>query len=334
MQRQDQLPPEFSPIAHLVSYVVKRTHNEFSSSCPKCGGTIHKNGEFPDRFRLWRVSKYGKPMAWCRNCGFVWTPDNDRKPTREEIELWRQEQIVVEQARKEAAERALELLNNEKVWEKFYAENNVYSRNLLRERGLADSWIDYLKLGLVCDYTVRTRENGDWEHYHSPAISHPVWGVGGIVQNVKLRVTNPRTSADRYRNWYETGQSYLYVPLYDLPLVGKGVVVEGEFKADIVEQTLDDPSYRVTGIQSKSPSEEVLEQLKDLDPVYIIPDPDCFNVGYDAKGKRLETAVERLVRLIGKERSMIVQVPEKVDDGIVNHNLDIKSYINNARKAR
>ena len=326
--KYDTLPPEFEAVASLVSYVCKRTANEWSGSCPTCGGIPHRNGEPPDRFRMWRVSRYGKPLGWCRSCGYVWTSDTGRKPTKDEIEFWQKEQIQIEQERRDQAERALELLQNERMWEKFYSQNNRYSMDYFAERGLSKSWIEYLKLGLVPDYIVKSRQNGEWEYYHSPAVSHPVWMVGGIVQNIKLRVTSPRRGADRYRNWYKTEKSYLHVPLYDLPLSGVGVIVEGEFKADVLEQTLDDLKFRVVGLQSKTPASAIFAELKDLDPIYVWLDEDAF-----CKENGKESAVEYVVRMVGKERARIVQCPVKVDDGIVKYGLEPMKYIKMARKA-
>jgi len=321
--RQAILPPEFSPIAHLVSNVQRVTRNEFSSSCPKCGGN--------DRFRLFVVGKHGSPLAIClRGCGYVWTPAKDHKPTKEEIEEWRQKQIIVEQARKEAAERALELLQNEKMWERFHAHNNEYSRMEFERRGISQTWVDYCKLGLDPDYTVYRHGQ---EPYHSPAFTIPIWYVGGIVQNIKLRIANPRDAAtDRYRNFYETGRSNLFIPLYDAPLSGSGLIVEGEYKAIVTEQALDDIKIRVVGLQSKSPAPELFDDLKDLDPVYICLDPDANNPVFDKDGKRRETAVERAVRLVGKERARIMDVPVKIDDGILQ-GLDPRQYMRMARKA-
>ena len=178
--RTDTLPLEFSSIAHLVEYVVKRTHNEFSSSCPKCGGNIHKNGEYPDRFRLF-LNAHGmnRVFGWCRSCGYTWFPDKTGKLSKEEIEQWRREQAKIEDERRRSAEKALSLLNNEKAWERFYESNNDWSREMFHGWGIAESWIEYLKLGLMPDYVVRHDE----EFYHSPAATIPVWNVGGVVQN-------------------------------------------------------------------------------------------------------------------------------------------------------
>ena len=316
------LPIEFAPIANLVNNVQRVTRNEYSSSCPKCAGT--------DRFRLFVVGKHGSPLAIClRNCGYVWTPAKDHKPTKEEIEEWRKKQIIVEQARKEAAEHALMLLQNERMWERFHAQNNEFSQNEWQRRGIADSWVKYDQLGLIEDYTVYC--HGE-EPYHNPAFTIPVWGVGGIVQNIKLRVASPRKPQDRYRTFYKTGASNLFIPLYDAPLSGAGVLVEGEYKAIITEQTLDDINLRVVGLQSKAPAPELFKQLKDLEPVYILLDPDANNPVYDKDGKRRESAVERCVRLVGKERARVVDCPVKIDDGILE-GLDPRKYLRMARRA-
>jgi len=273
---------------------------------------------------VFRVSRHGFPLGFCRACGYIWTAKKDRKPSREEIELWRAEQIKIETERKESAERALQLLQNERMWEKFYLQNIDYSMDLFRGWGIAESWIKYLQLGLIPDYEVRSDAS-----YHSPAATIPIWNVGGVVQNIKLRILNPRQENDRYRNYYKAGRSYLFVPLYDLPLTGAALIVEGEKKSIIVEQKLDDIGIRVVGVQSKKPNPDVLDELKDCDPVYIGLDPDAFICG-DKSG---ESAVQYVSRIVGKERARIVKFPCKPDDGINEHGLEPMKFINMARKA-
>lgn len=322
--QQDFLPAEFQPIAHLVHDVRRKSHNEYSSSCPACGDAGHKSGSLVDRFVMFPISKYGFPLGFCRRCGYRWTAKG-KEPSKEQLEEWRKNQIEVEKARLEAAQRALELLQNDKMWELFYSQNNEWSKQVFREWGIADSWIEYLRLGLMPDYIVK---HGD-EQYHSPAATIPVWNVGGIVQNIKLRVLNPKDGADRYRNFYAMGSSFLFVPLYDLPLRGAGMIVEGEKKAIVMEQTLNDPSLRVVGLQSKTPSPEIFDQMKDLDPIYIWLDPDAKI----KENKSKESAVEYVSRLVGKERARIVDCPIKSDDGIVQWGLEPKKYLLTAKKA-
>lgn len=320
--RPDVLPPEFAPISHLVNYVHRKSHNEYCGSCPQCGGTTHKNGEAPDRFVMFVVGRYGFPLAFCRKCGYRWT-DKANLPSKDDVEQWRLYQIDVEKSRIQAARRNLELLQNDKVWEQFYALNNEYSLQMFRGWGIEQFWIDYLRLGIIPDYTVKSGE----EYYHSPATTIPIWGVGGVVQNIKLRVTNPRHDRDRYRNFYPMGQSFLFIPRYDEPLKGAGILVEGEKKAIVLEQTLDDSKMRVVGLQTKTPAPELFSQLKDLDPVYIFLDPDAKEK--ENKGK--ESAVEYVTRLVGKDRARIVDCPVKLDDGIIQ-GLDPKKYLRMARK--
>lgn len=321
--RQDYLPPEFDLISSKVSYVQKKSNNEYSASCPACGGDVHKNGDPPDRFVMFRVSKYGFSLGFCRRCGYRWTPKG-KDVSKEQIEEWRREQIEVEKARLESAKRSLELLQNDKIWQRFYEQNNSWSKDIYKSWGIAESWIDYLQLGLMPDYLVKHGE----EQYHSPAATIPIWSVGGIVQNIKLRILNPHCGGDRYRNFYALGQSFLFVPMYDLPLQGAGVIVEGEKKAVVLEQTLDNPKFRIVGIQSKTPSPAIFEQMKDLDPIYVFLDPDAKE-----KESGKESAVEYVTRLVGKDRAMIVDCPVKVDDGIVNDGLNPMSFIRMARKA-
>src|SRR5512145_1500211 len=136
MRYETVLPVEFAALTGKVQYITRRGKNEYSSSCPECGGSMHPDGKTPpDRFRMWSVSKYGKPLGWCRHCGYVWTPTNERKPTQDEIEQWRQEQIRIETERKQAAERALELLNSEHLWDRFNAAATQYSRQMGRSWG-------------------------------------------------------------------------------------------------------------------------------------------------------------------------------------------------------
>ena len=326
--RTDTLPPEFSEIAHLVGYVQKKSANEFSGSCPQCGGAVHKDGSLPDRFVMFRVGRYGFPLGFCRNCGFRWTAKTGKTPSQEDVDEWRKNQIEVEKARKQAAERALEFLQADHAWNRFFLQNNSYSLGIFESWGVSKVWIDYLQLGLIPDYVLKS---GD-EQYHSPAFTIPIWNVGGVVQNIKLRLANPRESRDRYRNFYSMGQSFLFVPLYDLPLEGVGVLVEGEKKSIVMEQKLDNPKYRVVGLQSKTPSEEVVSQLKKFEAIYLWLDPDANNIEYDKSGRIMETANERMVRILGKERVRIVDCPIKSDDGILQ-GMNPMNYIRMAKKA-
>ena len=321
--KESTLPLEFAELTGRVHYVQQRTRTEWSSSCPECGGEPHKHGEFPDRFRMWPVSKHGTPLGWCRHCGYAWTPAKERKPTREEIEAWRQEQIRIETERKKAAERALELLNNQRLWEKFYNQRTQESMEIVRGWGLSDSWQEYLQIGYNPHYDVW---KGGEKAYQSPAVTLPVWNAEGAVQNIKLRVLNPADPGDRYRNQYSTGEHYLYVPLHESPLCGKGILFEGEKKAAVAE-AYNPFFYRCMGVQSKRPDPEIFRLMDNMELIYLWPDPDAFIS--DKNGGR---AVDYWVKMLGKERVRIVNCPVKVDDGIVKYGLDTRRYLRMAVK--
>lgn len=324
----DTLPSAFDAIAPFVQCVHRKSSNEYSGTCPQCGGVAHQNGTPPDRFVMFLVGRYGTPLGFCRKCGYRWTPAKGKKPTAEEIEYWRINQIEIEKSRIASAQRSIELLQEDKMWARFFGQNNEYSRQVFRDRGISDSWIDYAQLGLIPDYTVYSGA----ESYHSPAFTIPVWNVGGVVQNIKLRVATPREGRDRYRNYYPMGASHLFVPLYDMPLSGAGVIVEGEFKAIVMEQALDDIDLRVVGVQTKTPAPELFSQMIGLDPVYVWLDPDASVAEIGKDGKPRETAVQYVTRLLGKERVRVVDCPVKCDDGILQ-DMNPMSFIRMARKA-
>jgi hypothetical protein len=323
--RDDPLPIQFADLITRVHYVRKRGKNEWSSSCPECGGDMHADGRtFPDRFRMWPVSKGGFPLGWCRHCGYTWTPQKERKPSAEEIEAWRKAQIEIEEQRKREAERALELLQSQKLWERFHENATRESRQLCRAWGIDEKWQDYLKIGYLPDYTVYAGEAS----YKSPAVTFPVWWAGHQVQNIKIRTIEPRDDSDRYRNWYKTGEQNLYMPLHEEFFGGGVILVEGEKKA-IVTEANNPTDYRVIGYQSKRPDPDLFDAIRDCEPVCIIPDPDAF-----AKDKDGSRGVDYLTGIVGKERARVVQTPVKVDDGILQHDLDLAKYIRMARKAK
>lgn len=321
--RSDTLPPEFQPIAHLVNFVHRKSNNEYCGSCPQCGSAGHKGGEPPDRFVMFRIGRYGFPLGFCRRCGYRWT-DKAKLPSKDDVEQWRLYQIDVENSRIEAAKRSLEVLQNDKAWENFYAQNNDYSREMFRGWGIEAFWVERLRLGLIPDYTVKSGE----EIYHSPAFTIPTWGAGSVVQNIQLRIANPRHSRDRYRNLYPMGQSFLFIPRHWEPMTGTAILVEGYKKGIVLEQTLNDPKLRVVALQSKTPAAELFSQLKNFNVIYVWLDPDANQ----KENKSKESAVEYVTRLSGKERVRIVDCSVKLDDGIMQ-GLKPRQYLNMARKA-
>ena len=117
MPREAPLPPIWS---HLrVNYVQRVSEKEYSASCPRCGGEVHQDGEWPDRLRIFVDDK---PLIWCRRCSLLQFPDQTDSPpvNRAELDAWRQKQIEREESRKRSAERALQLLRDSERWRRYH----------------------------------------------------------------------------------------------------------------------------------------------------------------------------------------------------------------------
>jgi len=156
--RESSLPLEFVELQGKVSYVRERMRGkEWSSSCPKCGGIPHQNGELPDRFRMWPKSKIGKPFGWCRACGYKWTSEKDYKPDPAKIEQWRQERLAEEQRIKAEAETAIKLLTDKHKWDEYYSwlMSDGVAAAYWKGAGIEDSyWWGEWKLGFDPMHTI------------------------------------------------------------------------------------------------------------------------------------------------------------------------------------
>lgn len=320
--RESMVPPEFMALSGKISHVRKVSTYEWSSSCPNCGGSQHKNGDFPDRFRMF-LNAHGKNkiMGWCRQCSYTWFPDKEHFPNPDEFERWRKEQLAREQERKREAEEAIRLLKSQKIWEYYHKQINDWGWQIIESWGITKEYAEYWQLGMIPDYTVWSGS----ESYHSPAISIPVWNEGWDVKNVKVRVLNPKESHDRYRSLYKVGWDFPFVAYPDLK-TDHCLVVEGEKKAMVCAE-FTGQAVQVVGVPSKTPSEECLKILEKFGKITLCLDPDAYKT--DKKGV---SPIARMAHLIGKDRVGIMSLPAKVDDLIVYHNLDILDAMRYTKK--
>ena len=296
------LPVEFATLEGKVNYVQQISRDEYSSSCPQCGGEPHRGGEPPDRFRLF-LNAHGKNriMGWCRRCSYVWFPDTSRPLSRDEMEAWRKEQLQREEERKRSAERAIEILTSQKIWMKYHEMLNEWGFTVLKERGIREDWVRFWRLGLFPDYKVYSKKNGE---YFSPAITIPLWQQSERVPaNVKLRVLNPKDKNDRYRALYKVnpGAPFVAFPGMKSDMV---VLTEGEFKAMNVAEW-SGQKYQVVGLPTKTPNAEVLAKFANYGKIVLCFDPDAQ-----------EDELKRVVKILGRD-VMNVRLPDKVDDMIL-----------------
>lgn len=317
--RDTSLPIEFASLSGKVDYVQRVNANEWSSSCPQCGGVPHKAGAYPDRFRMWtNAAGKNKIMGWCRRCSYVWFPDGERKMNPQEFEQWRKDALAAEEQRKRDAERAIALLKSEKIWLYFQERMNDYSRSVIQKWGIPDGWAKYWRLGLIEDYVIYG-ENGE---YHTPAITIPIWQLGSQTPaNIKLRTLNPKSDADRYRNYYKMGASKIFTAIPDLKS-DTVVLVEGEKKAMVTASRLG-KDWQVMGVPTKTPSQESLSILDGFGKIYLCLDPDAREGEYNPQ--------TRLVNMLGKERVLVVNLPGKIDDMVVENKLNIRNALRYAK---
>lgn len=320
--KSSALPAEFQQLAGQVNYVRQVAREEFSSSCPKCGGTPHRNGEWPDRFRMFLNARgKNKVLGWCRHCGFVWFPSRGTPFTREEMEAWRKEQIAREEERKRAAEEALKRLRSESLWTQYHNAMTAWAYSVVASWGIRKEWADHWRLGFLADYTVFSKQNGT---YHSPAISIPLWQYGQKTPaNIKLRVLNPRGQSDRYRAVYKVGGDHTFVSFNWLK-TDTCVLVEGEKKAMVVAQG-SKQRYQVIGVPSKTPSLTVLKSLDSYGHIVVCLDPDASE---ESNGT---SPLKRMVQELGPDRTSVLMLNDKVDD-MINRGMDFNAAMRHTKR--
>ena len=326
MTRSCSVPPELSYLN--LKYVRRISNDEMSSACPKCGGDMHRNGEFPDRLRIFLKSKTtGGLLCWCRRCGFTATPKGERlDPDRQKA--WIEERKVIELEQRSKVEHALEILRRERLWITYHENLTKELRFKFYERGIDDIWIDYWNLGYNPDKVIWDREQE--KEYHTPALTIPVFEpMNNQPVTIRNRLLNPIDPMDKYRPEYSGLPACLYFTDYDKMPTDRALIVEGEFKAMTTYLAIDDPSLTVVGIPGKSPNMEMLKALDDCELVYICLDPDA----YEKRAGESVTPVRRLVDHF-KDKSRIISLPGKIDDMIMAGTLTKKVIWNLMTTAR
>lgn len=286
------LPPVFGPLCTQLVHVQQVSANEYSAECPSCGGSVHQNGEAPDRFRLFVD---GHARAWCRRCGyFVWADQaaGGDKPSPEELTAWRVNQIAREEARKRSAETALNNLRRSELWERYYANLGDVGRAYWKARGIPTGWQDFWRLGWC--------ETSRW---NTPTATIPVFGPSWKVINIKHRLINEIDNKGKYRYELHGIPNVLYLTDPDAPIAGQVIAVEGEIKAMVVKAKLDDGSL-VVGLPGLTPCQQVIDQLAAAERVVLVLDPGA------------DTQAQELAAKIGTAKCRVLIPPLKIDDGI------------------
>ena len=291
-----------------LHYLQKNSRDEWSSECPRCGGEPHRNGELPDRFRIFLKSRAtGGMLGWCRQCGYIWVP-HSKQLTPTEHKNWIEERRQIEQIKLEKTQLALSLLHHEKVWLEYHENLIGGLRQFYYDRKITDWWIDYWMLGYNPDKIIWTGT----EEYHTPTMTIPVYKPGEDKPiNLRNRLLNPPKAGDKYRPELSgLPASLYYTNREELPR-NKVLIVEGEYKAMTTSIVYDDFRLPIVGLPGKTPSLEILESLDQCEVVYLLLDPDAYIADIGKKSPLI-----KLAEHFGK-RARICYLPHKIDDMIV-----------------
>lgn len=307
--REVPLPNGFEGLAGQVRFVHRATASEYASSCPKCGGDLHHDGSWPDRFRMFVVGKY---RGWCRKCGYIWFPDMadpNFKPDPVLLAQWQAERERQYTVQKEIAERALEVLDREKRWLEWHEHLTDDTRRMWERAGIPRDWQDFWKLG----FTEDKRFEVDGQNVTLPSLTIPKFDFGWKCKNIDFRLINPPSGFGRYR------------PLANLPpvaynttphLSGYGdevYVVEGSKKAMVVSIRTGGELKQAIGLPSCCSWAGMDTLLRDCGRVWIIFDPDATKWAH------------KFAQSIGKG-ARIVELPCKPDDAILYYGMNEKAF--------
>ena len=311
------LPPELSGLEGRVQWVQQVNPNEYHMSCPNCGTEPHHSDMHPsNRFVVWIESRLnGKPFGMCvRHCGYKWSPDKqdavwspEEKAAfvgkRKELNQ-RENERILQYSKDVVMKQAVYLRCMEVLKTSEYGKKYLYSKGFN-----SDEWNKWFGYGIYEAYKVR----GKFSTYFSPAITMPIVGIGEVVENVKLRVTEALHKDDRFRNIYKSGNQHPYLPMHEEKIKNKVAIIEGEMKSNQVAMRGNLPEdVQIIATQGKGIGSRLLYMLENCEVVYLNLDPDAF-----IPNEKGNTGIIQAAQKIGYERTRIITCKQKVDDAIL-----------------
>lgn len=329
MRREYPIPSGFEGLTGKVDYVQKKTMSEYSSSCPKCGGNQHQNGDWPDRFRMFTN---GKVRGWCRQCDFNWYPDleEDWRPDAEEIAKRAKAAEESLQREIEKAQSVLGEMRHARQWLEYHDQLTPNARAMWKLRGISETFIDYWQLGFSDTFDLWRKNGETWENWwQTSTLTIPIWGYDWEVNNIKHRLVNVPPNGPKYK---QEKSGIPAAPFICDPDRKNGhlLICEGEIKSMVTFQTIDSATIQVAGIPTVTPSSEMVDSFKEYDPIYICLDPDA----YQRPSRDTQSPIERVVNLFGNKTVKVIELPDKIDDLIVDGLLDKDSLRGAFKRAR
>lgn len=324
----------------------KISAREYVGPCPICGGTdrlhVQSDGFFCRKCH--GPEHWNDAIEWCQ---FVFKDKfmvaierliGKRPLSTAEIEKIRQdmERFQAVQAAEDCAKqnKARRDLASTRIWERYHANLTTYpqARQMWRDRGLSDRWINYWRLGYDPDHTFYTK---DQPPFNSPSLTIPYWQTcfdGQIwtyqVIGLRHRLLMDNPPGGKYRpEMAGLGNNLFRCDLSFNKLQEKVLLVEGEIKAMVTwaalwsGEILLTPWLDVVGTAGESVKGALRDELRTRETVYICLDPDCYNRPNPCP-KNWKPEPNRLADDLGRERCKIINLPGKIDDLITAGALD------------
>lgn len=284
-------------IEHLPNYK-QRAADEFSSTCPSCGGE--------DRFRFWPADG----NYWCRQCemkGFI--TDGDATWTAEDRAKYKADAEERARQRRQQQRLAIEAMGACHELAQQYHDRMNGQRRFWHEKGIYDPTIDAYVLGYAPQCPT---------YRESPSWTIPVFFKGKLL-NIRHRLANPPAPGDKYR----PERAGLPAVMFNADLLTTAqeyvVLVEGEIKAMVLSQA----GFPTVGIPGANIfPDRWVQWFGKQKRVYVALDPGA------------ERCARDIVMMLGG-RARLCSFPVKPDDFLVIYGgtaVQMREYLEMGRK--
>lgn len=288
---------------------------EWHSGCPECGGKDRFFMRIPDGMMDIVRGKCRRP-----ECGYfepVFEDSRGKTIDASTKAKWREEQEQRLMRDDMAAAKKRRELSNSGMAVRFHEQMKIGQREEWYRHGLLDNSIERYRLGYV-----ENRRFGYDEPFYTDALTIPLWYHDWEVSNIQFRLLNPPDDEGKYRP-LPGRRMELFYTIPNRPLTGTVVLMEGAKKAMVTAQYLwegqkDTERTNIVAVPSKMPSTTILRELVDAERIFVVLDPDAYEITYNLKGEPLPPAINRLSRLLHMNNPIQiiheVDIPVKADD--------------------
>lgn len=308
MSHRDALPPELAKY-NFLHFIKRRSRNEWSAECVRCGDSGHVGSDWPDRMRLFASdpTRGLGARVWCRSCGhFEFADDGGWSITEAERRRIEAERTRLAQVERVRVQKKIARIEESAFWRGYHDRMTDEERALWQKEGIPPSAQDWWELGFNPSYTIK---EGDVELTFK-AMTIPYFAPSDDekhIVNVQSRLLG-NAPGGKYRFLKD-----LPVPLFfadhSKGVSGRILLVEGGKKAMVSFLQLGERFDNVIASPSKYIQHNHISQLEKADEIIVAFDPDA-----NWKGEAVRAAEK-----LGSDRVRIATLPSKIDDLFVKY---------------